>query len=114
MKADPKPEPRRRDPDLLRILHLQAHECALCGLVDSLELHHVYPRAQGGDDVRADIVVLCRSCHEGVTRNRTESRRELGEHLLAARWDVLDYLESKLGEEAAREWLARRLFVEQP
>ena len=108
---DFKPELRRRDPDLLRILHLERGECALCGEVE-FELHHVLSRAQGGDDVRENIVKLCAERHGEITHNEEGARRALGEHLLAARWDVLDYLESKLGEEAAREWLARRLFVE--
>ena len=109
---DPRPEKRTRDPEIFRKLHREAKECALCGIAPPLEAHHVYPRSQGGDDVRADLVLVCHSCHERLTANDEVMRTLLGEHLMAARWDVMDYIEEKLGDEQGRDWLRRRLFIE--
>ena len=36
----------------------------------------------------------------------------LGEYLLAHRWDTIDWIEQRLGEEQGRDWLRRRLFIE--
>jgi len=51
-------------------------------------------------------------CHRRITANDEVCRVLLGEHLLAARWDVLDYVIGKLGEEQGRDWLRRKLFLE--
>ena len=37
--------------------------CVACGLGEQLELHHIVPRSQSGDDVQENLAVLCRSCH---------------------------------------------------
>jgi 5-methylcytosine-specific restriction endonuclease McrA len=34
-----------------------------------IQLYHLRPRAHGGDDVAANIVPLCPSCHGKVTRH---------------------------------------------
>jgi 5-methylcytosine-specific restriction endonuclease McrA len=65
MAADPKPQPRKRDPELLRQMHLEGGVCAAprCGETRYLELDHIIRRAQGGDDTRANLRFLCKSCH---------------------------------------------------
>jgi hypothetical protein len=48
------------------------HLCRLCGYGFSLETHHVIPRSLAGKTVRdgvPNLVTLCRSCHEDVTRH---------------------------------------------
>ena len=110
--TDPRPDPRRRDPDLLRILHSSTwKECCLCGDTRTIELHHVYPRGQGGDDVRANLVFLCKREHARVTVNDPVSCRLLGEHVVTHRRDIVAYLETKLGAGAA-DWIRRRLHAE--
>lgn len=42
--------------------------CKVCGAAPPNELHHLVPRGIGGSDTEANIVALCRDCHEGVTR----------------------------------------------
>jgi hypothetical protein len=37
--------------------------CTSCGQGEPLDLHHILPRSQGGDDLSINLVVLCRSCH---------------------------------------------------
>jgi 5-methylcytosine-specific restriction endonuclease McrA len=112
MTTDPKRAPRRRDPDLLRILHASPlRECCLCGTIEQLELHHVYPRGQGGDDARANLVFLCKTEHQRVTVNDPVALKLLGEHVMSERPDIVDYLRSKLGA-GAEEWMRRRLLVD--
>ena len=38
--------------------------CRRCGSVDSLEVHHVVPLAQGGNEFAlSNLITLCRDCH---------------------------------------------------
>jgi 5-methylcytosine-specific restriction enzyme A len=51
--------------------------CRRCGSVDSLEVHHVVPLAQGGDEFGlSNLITLCRECHaqEGAPTNAESGR----------------------------------------
>lgn len=105
---------RVRDPDALRLFRLSMRECALCGATSPLSIHHLYPRGQGGDDVRANFVALCgdgvRLCHGDVEHHRNGARRMLGLHVLYERADTLEYLSTKLGsQDRALAWLEGNL-----
>lgn len=89
---------RRRDPALLRLLAFEYDECATCGTTETLHLHHVLYRSHGGDDVRGNIVPLCRRCHEGVHRGE---KAALYAHIRTGRPDVVAYLRQRLGESQA-------------
>lgn len=89
---------RLRDPGLLRLLAFEYDECALCGSVKALHLHHVLFRSHGGDDVRANIVPLCQRCHEGVHRGE---KTDLFAYIRAHRPDIVEYLQGQLGKDAA-------------
>jgi 5-methylcytosine-specific restriction endonuclease McrA len=115
MAADPKPKARRRDPDLMRLMHADARkQCALTGAIDNLEIHHVLPRAQGGDDTRANLVWLRRDVHQRITSNDQAAMRLLGDHVLQQRVDTVRYLIDKLGVVAADDWMRRRLLIGEP
>jgi hypothetical protein len=116
LTPDPRPEARIRDSDLMRILHAdRAKECALSGDISWLELHHILPRSQGGDDVRANLVWLGGYLHRRVSANDPVVMRLLGEHIVAHRPDTVAYLRAKLNTpgrpSAAQEWMARRLYI---
>ena len=65
--SDPKPKARRRDPDLMRLLHLDPQPCAMCGRADAaMHLHHILPRARRGDDARENLAWLDPDCHRAV------------------------------------------------
>jgi 5-methylcytosine-specific restriction endonuclease McrA len=66
LKPDPRPEKRRRDPDLLRQLHLELvnEPCDRCGLRAGVQLHHKRFRSQAGDDARNNLEWLCAPCHD--------------------------------------------------
>lgn len=106
---DWKPVARRKDAPLLRLLKVGVSECELCGATGNLHLHHVRYRSHGGDDVKANIVVLDRDCHDLYHSGDTAVRSALGHHLLARRPDTMRYLRMKLGQEAADDWVARHL-----
>lgn len=99
--ADFKQEPRIRDPELLRRLHLEWRECALCRSVGfenrvwlGLSLHHIvkHPR----DDVRGNLVMLCgdgvRGCHGRIEHHDPETKRLLAEYIRRERPDVLEHI----------------------
>lgn len=113
MTPDPKPPPRVRDPGLLRRLHVEWRECALCGSRGRLSLHHIHRHPR--DDVRANLIMLCGSgtsgCHGQITAERIPARADLGAYILANRPDTMAYLNGKLGRAEAEAWLRRRLYA---
>lgn len=116
MTPDPKPEARIRDSDLMRILHAdRAKECAITGEMFRLELHHILPRSQGGDDVRANLIWLTADRHRRISANDPVMMRLLGDYIVAHRPDTIAYLRAKLNTlgrpSAAEEWMSRRLYI---
>lgn len=97
----------------MRILHAErTKECAITGETEGLELHHILPRAQGGDDVRANLVWLTAAFHRRISANDPVAMRLLGEHICDFRPDTVEYLHRKLAERC-RGWMARRLYIEE-
>lgn len=74
----------------------RAARCARCGSTEDLELHHVTPRCEGGEN--GDTEILCRLCHH---RHHLEN----GDY---TRWKERDLqgLFDAFGEEEARALLA--------
>jgi hypothetical protein len=106
---DPKPTKRVKDKKVMKRMHTRGVICVLCGKPGSI--HHVYDRS----DVPENLVGLCGSGttgHHGyITGEDEQTRRELGEYILLNRDDIIFYVIGKLGEEAGKEWLLRRLFL---
>lgn len=117
MTADPKPIRRIRDNQALRDFP-RDRECISCGHARGVEAHHILRRSQGGDDVAANLVPLCRDCHGavhgtpytawGVRIDAAHVRKALhgflgSEQGMAARW----YLTGKLGVEASLAFVDR-------
>lgn len=116
--ADPKPARRIRDPKVFAAFHAQWHDCLSCGHANWISAHHVLSRAQGGDDVLANLVPLCLQCHGayhgspyrayGVRIDANHVRQALARYIRSeagedARW----YLTSKLGDAASIMFLER-------
>lgn len=105
------PRSRIRDPALLKALHLEWRECALCGETWPLSLHHInrHPR----DDVEANLVMLCgdgvRGCHGLIEARDTTKQWELAFYIKEDRPDTLDYLERRLRPELPLDWIRRTL-----
>jgi hypothetical protein len=48
-----------------RVVLRQGGRCLFCGARRALDAHHVVKRSQGGaDDEHANVVALCRPCHD--------------------------------------------------
>lgn len=51
--------------------------CARCGAMAQLEIHHVTPLSEGGTNAITNLQVLCRNCHiEHHRGNATPGRGE--------------------------------------
>ena len=115
MTPDPKPDRRIIDKLLMRALHAQWRECALCDEHRGrLSIHHVWKHPR--HDLRENTVMLCgdgvRGCHGKIEAGDHETRRQLGEHILDERPDVFAFLvEMTGGEEQAKAWMERHLHV---
>jgi 5-methylcytosine-specific restriction endonuclease McrA len=44
--------------------------CRLCGGGDSLQVHHITYRSQGGKDTLDNLILLCLYCHQKVHSNK--------------------------------------------
>jgi hypothetical protein len=58
----PRPPKRSRDPKVLRTFHASDPACVSCRERPA-QAHHLLSRAQGGDDVRQNLIGLCSRCH---------------------------------------------------
>jgi len=59
---------RKRDLIAWRMLRVEAAErdgwlCQDCGQGDTLDIHHIKKRGQGGKDELDNLITLCRVCH---------------------------------------------------
>ncbi|MCD6525989.1 MAG: HNH endonuclease [Desulfuromonas sp.] len=74
------PEHDRRIPDPVKrkVLRRDGYKCTECGWSHDdwnrsdprhLELHHVKPHAQGGENTEGNLITLCTVCHDEVHRN---------------------------------------------
>lgn len=112
-EPDWKPQKRKRDPKVAKVLHLRGVICVLCGNPGSL--HHVYKGGQGGDDDPRNMVGLCGDGVSGehglIEAGDVPTREKLGQHLVDHRPDTIFYILEKLGEEQGKEWLRQRLYI---
>ena len=46
-----------------RVLERDGWRCQGCGSPRNLEVHHIVKRSQLGNDVDANLITLCASCH---------------------------------------------------
>lgn len=110
---DTKREKRIKDSDLMRRLHVRWRSCAICGKgATQRSLDHIYPKGQGGDDVEANLMMLCghgtAGCHGRKTANDPDTMEALRHVIDTERYDFIEYLDGKLGSmEKALAWLDR-------
>jgi 5-methylcytosine-specific restriction endonuclease McrA len=78
-----------------KLANSHCRACFVTSMSESLELHHLVPRAMGGDDVVDNLVPLCQDCHAAVTARHpmcldaVSRRLSDGEHA---------YIVGKIGE----------------
>ena len=81
---------RGRDPYSLRILYRDNFTCQKCGeflayknkhdvyipIDDGMEVHHIQPVCEGGDDSPENLTSLCIECHKEETRKQRMKDKE--------------------------------------
>ena len=70
--------------------------CRVCGGLVGIQFHHLVPRAQLGADTEANLVPLCRVCHDAVTRRDREACAALRRSLTDSEYA---YANERLGED---------------
>ncbi len=75
MNSLPSKRPRLKlDPaayqDLIqRVLRRDGWRCQSCGRLYDLQVHHLIPRSQQGDDTEVNLITLCAACHRTAHQN---------------------------------------------
>ncbi len=93
-KANQKPAKKKADPteDLLReVRDLDGNRCRFDGRHDSLHVHHVRYRSEGGLHEVANLLTLCNDCH-GIVHSDKELWQPLCIELLELRGKTGDRL----------------------
>jgi 5-methylcytosine-specific restriction endonuclease McrA len=52
------------------ILQRDGWRCQFCGVMTSLEVHHLQFRSHSGKDREENLIVLCRLCHKKIHGER--------------------------------------------
>jgi hypothetical protein len=86
--------------------HFALDRCWVCAETWQ-ELHHIYPRSQGGDDDIPNLAPVCRSCHARIEARDPVARSLVRQALMPSN---LDYLIGKLGDNA-QGWIERNYAV---
>jgi len=56
-------DPEKYDELRLQVLKRDKWNCQDCGALRDLEVHHIKPRSQLGDDREGNLITLCSNCH---------------------------------------------------
>lgn len=103
-----------KDKKAVRRAHLLSDECAnpRCGKSDvSLSVHHVLYGADGKSDDPRNLLLICgdgvSGCHGGAHHANPDVLRGIGE-AIAARPEMIRFVEERLGQERGRDYLRRR------
>ena len=121
-------EPRRIvDKSTIARFHKLGMRCMYCG-DQPTDPHHIYLKSRGGDDVMANLVPLCRKCHDAThgspyfrvmdasgSRVRVDGRDvrfKIGQWLKSPDGkEARAYLVGKLGPEPAATFMRREYGV---
>lgn len=69
-----------------KVLNRDSYECQFCGTTNEehqeendrgLDVHHIIPRSDGGQDTMRNLVALCRSCHQTMESLHGQAMEEL-------------------------------------
>jgi 5-methylcytosine-specific restriction endonuclease McrA len=50
--------------------------CQVCGCLRNLDVHHLKQRSSLGDDTEANLITLCRECHQVMHRSITQELQQ--------------------------------------
>lgn len=55
------------------VLERDGRKCYICGKPTNLHVHHIIPRAHGGENVMDNLITLCGGCHRSVEAGNIEN-----------------------------------------
>lgn len=79
-------------------------KCTKCGSRIDLQIHHVEPRARGGDDSAENLVLLCVICHSKQPERGHALLRARARKVRAARGAWANRVRGYIERRARREW----------
>lgn len=71
-----------------RVLERDGRECRFCGMSEdehidensrSLDVHHIIPKGDGGEDSMSNLAALCRQCHRTIENLHGQAMGEMAE-----------------------------------
>lgn len=104
-RMDPRPVKRHKaSPAEWRSIReaLLPTDCRVCHTQRASHLHHVASRAQGGDDIRENLLPVCASCHD-LIHGRSDWALSQVRDRITENPSMLDYLIRQKGW----DWLNR-------
>lgn len=51
------------------------NKCAICGNNDYLEIHHITPKEDGGNDDYDNLILLCACCHAAIHKRAYDAAK---------------------------------------
>lgn len=84
------------------VLDRDNHRCVSCGADESLQVHHIIPRDDGGENSKENLAVLCDQCHyyaHGGGKPIDDGRYS------AAFWTSVEYSDK---DEFWNDWIGRK------
>jgi len=93
------------NPEILQeLLRRQGDRCSICGEDNvRLELHHIKPLSQGGNDSIENLSLVCRNCHANMHTRRELREFEFEAYLLELLQRSTDFRNVRAGVEIGRE-----------
>ena len=52
------------------------NKCAICGNNDYLEIHHITPKEEGGNDDYDNLILLCACCHAAIHKRAYDAAKK--------------------------------------
>ena len=49
-----------------QVLQRDGWRCQQCGSRTNLQVHHIQPRSQSGDDAEENLITVCSECHDQI------------------------------------------------
>jgi len=71
-----------------KVLERDDHVCVSCGSEDEIQVHHIIPRDQGGENAEGNLATLCADCHYYAHGGGQPTE---GGGYSAASWDSVEY-----------------------
>ena len=83
------------------IYRRDGYRCALCDCTQTIQIHHVIPRGQGGSNHAHNLITLCAACHAHIHGNPLYDTDMTPEEVAQL---AVEYLADYYAEEVWNPW----------